>query len=114
VILAIALNKVTSHFTHTSHSPVKSLAKSCTTGHATNIIQGFAVGYESTVAAVFIIAGAILASVLIYSGTNATFVAYGVAMCGIGMLTLTGNTISMDVFGPVADNANGIGEMGYD
>ena len=40
--------------------------------------------------------------------------AYGVAMCGIGMLTLTGNTISMDVFGPVADNANGIGEMGYD
>src|SRR4029078_734694 len=50
----------------------------------------------------------------IYTGTNATFVAYGVAMCGIGMLTLTGNTISMDVFGPVADNANGIGEMGYD
>ena len=42
------------------------------------------------------------------------FVAYGVAMTGIGMLTLTGNTISMDVFGPVADNANGIGEMGYD
>ncbi len=71
-------------------------------------------GYESTVAAVFIIAAAILASVLIYVGTNATFVAFGVAMCGIGMLTLTGNTISMDVFGPVADNANGIGEMGYD
>jgi len=42
------------------------------------------------------------------------FIAYGVAMTGIGMLTLTGNTISMDVFGPVADNANGIGEMGYD
>ena len=53
-------------------------------------------------------------SVLIYAGTSPIFVAYGVAMCGIGMLTLTGNTISMDVFGPVADNANGIGEMGYD
>ena len=37
--------------------------------------------------------------------------AFGVAMCGIGMLTLTGDTISMDVFGPIADNANGIGEM---
>lgn len=49
-----------------------------------------------------------------YGGTNAICIAYGVAMCGIGMLTLTGNTISMDVFGPVADNANGIGEMGYD
>jgi K(+)-stimulated pyrophosphate-energized sodium pump len=47
-------------------------------------------------------------------GTTPTFIAFGVAMCGIGMLTLTGNTISMDVFGPVADNANGIGEMGYD
>ena len=93
---------------------MKSLAKSCSTGHATNIIQGFAVGYESTVAAAMIIVAAILASVLVYSGTNATFVAFGVAMCGIGMLTLTGNTISMDVFGPVADNANGIGEMGYD
>ena len=88
------------------------MAKSCETGHATNIIQGLAVGYESTVAAVLIIAAAIMASVLIYGGTNPTFVAFGVAMCGIGMLTLTGNTISMDVFGPVADNANGIGEMG--
>ncbi len=114
VILAIVLNKVTSYFTHTSYSPVKGLAKSCQTGHATNIIQGFAVGYESTVATVFVIAGSILASYLCYAGTPPLFVAYGVAMTGIGMLTLTGNTISMDVFGPVADNANGIGEMGYD
>ena len=57
---------------------------------------------------------AIIASVLVYTGTNPICIAYGVAMCGIGMLTLTGNTISMDVFGPVADNANGIGEMGYE
>ncbi|HMB06519.1 MAG TPA: sodium/proton-translocating pyrophosphatase, partial [Isosphaeraceae bacterium] len=61
-----------------------------------------------------VIAVAILLSVLIYAGSTPLFVAYGVAMCGIGMLTLTGNTISMDVFGPVADNSNGIGEMGYD
>jgi len=114
VFLAVALNKCTSYFTHTQYSPVKSLAKACQTGHATNIIQGIAVGYESTVYAVMIIAAAILGSVLVYSGTSPIFVAYGVAMCGIGMLTLTGNTISMDVFGPVADNANGIGEMGYD
>jgi K(+)-stimulated pyrophosphate-energized sodium pump len=114
VFLAVALNKCTSYFTHTTHAPVKSMAKACQTGHATNIIQGFAVGYESTVWAVIIIAVAVGASVAIYSGTSPIFVAYGVAMCGIGMLTLTGNTISMDVFGPVADNANGIGEMGYD
>ena len=114
VLLAIALNKVTSYYTHTSHSPVKTLARSCQTGHATNIIQGFAVGYESSVAALLVIAGAIILSVLCYHGMPAVFVAYGVAMTGIGMLTLTGNTISMDVFGPVADNANGIGEMSYD
>jgi K(+)-stimulated pyrophosphate-energized sodium pump len=114
IFLAVALNKVTSYYTHTSHNPVKSLAKACQTGHATNIIQGFAVGYESTVAAIIVIAVAILLSVLTYAGTPPLFIAYGVAMTGIGMLTLTGNTISMDVFGPVADNANGIGEMGYD
>ena len=114
IVLAVFLNKCTEYFTGTEFSPVKSMVKACGTGHATNIIQGLAVGYESTVFAVLIIASAIMGSVLIYAHTNATFVAYGVAMCGIGMLTLTGNTISMDVFGPVADNANGIGEMGYD
>lgn len=114
VFLAVALNKVTSYYTHTTHPPVKSLAKSCQTGHATNIIQGFAVGYEATVATILVIAAAIMLSVLCYAGTPPLFIAFGVAMTGIGMLTLTGNTISMDVFGPVADNANGIGEMGYD
>jgi K(+)-stimulated pyrophosphate-energized sodium pump len=114
VVLAMVLNKVTSYYTHTTHAPVKSLTKACQTGHATNIIQGFAVGYESTVVNVIVIAIAIALSVFVYSGSNPLFVAYGVAMTGIGMLTLTGNTISMDVFGPVADNANGIGEMGYD
>ena len=114
IILAISLNKCTSYYTHTQYEPVKGLAKACQTGHATNIIQGFALGYESTVVSVAIIAGAIFLSVIIYAGASPIFVAYGVAMCGIGMLTLTGNTISMDVFGPVADNSNGIGEMAYD
>ena len=63
VLLAIALNKVTSYYTHTSHNPVKSLARACQTGDATNIIQGFAVGYESTVAALLVIATAIILSV---------------------------------------------------
>ena len=114
VALAIVLNKVTSYYTHTSNAPVKGLTKACQTGHATNIIQGIALGYESAVAICIVIATAIALSVMIYAGANPLYVAYGVAMTGIGMLTLTGNTISMDVFGPVADNANGIGEMGYD
>ena len=114
ILLAIVLNGTTSYYTHTKYEPVRSVTRSCQTGHATNIIQGFVVGYESTVVAVAVIVVSILLSVLIYAGTTPIFVAYGVAMCGIGMLTLTGNTISMDVFGPVADNSNGIGEMGYD
>ncbi|HYG75087.1 MAG TPA: sodium-translocating pyrophosphatase [Planctomycetota bacterium] len=114
VFLCVALNRCTEIFTGTEYSPVRGLVRNCTTGHATNIIEGFAVGYESAVWTAIILCAAIIASVFVYIGTNPIVVAYGVAMCGIGMLTLTGNTISMDVFGPVADNANGIGEMGYD
>jgi K(+)-stimulated pyrophosphate-energized sodium pump len=102
IVLAIVLNKLTSYYTHTSHSPVKSLARACQTGHATNIIQGFAVGYESAVMATIVMAISIALSVFVYYGSSPVFIAYGVAMAGIGMLTLTGNTISMDVFGPVA------------
>ena len=64
IILAVALNKCTEYYTGTEFEPVKSLARNCSTGHATNIIQGFAVGYESTVAAAMIIVAAILASAL--------------------------------------------------
>ncbi len=111
IILAITINRLTEYFTDTDKPPVRSVAESCQTGHATAIITGFAVGLESTVWAILVISIAILFSAVIYQGTNPTFIAYGVSMCGIGMLTLTGNNISMDVFGPVADNANGIGEM---
>ena len=115
IILAVALNKCTEYYTGTEYEPVKSLAKNCQTGHATNIIQGFAVGYESTRGGRDDHRRRRFSPVRwSIPAPMPTFVAFGVAMCGIGMLTLTGNTISMDVFGPVADNANGIGEMGYD
>jgi K(+)-stimulated pyrophosphate-energized sodium pump len=113
ILLAISINRITEYFTETSKAPVQSIAESCQTGHATTIITGLAVGLESTVWAILVIAVSILVSALIYAGTNPTFIAYGVAMSGIGLLTLTGNNISMDVFGPVADNANGIGEMAH-
>ncbi len=113
IFLAVTINRLTEFFTATDKPPVQLVAESCQTGHATNIITGLAVGLESTVWAILVIAVAILVSALIYQGTNPTFIAYGVAMSGIGLLTLTGNNISMDVFGPVADNANGIGEMAH-
>ena len=118
IILCIVLNKVTEYFTGTEYSPTKGIKKSTETGHGTTIIEGFAVGYESAVWTAIVLCVAIFGSVLIYKSTmgivNPIFIAYGVAMCGIGMLTLTGNTVSMDVFGPIADNANGIAEMGFE
>ena len=114
ILLAVALNRCTEYWTSTDYNPVKEVVKASETGHATNIISGLALGLESAVWAALIIAGAILASVMVYADTgNLLFIAYGVALCGIGMLTLTGDTISMDVFGPIADNANGIGEMAF-
>jgi K(+)-stimulated pyrophosphate-energized sodium pump len=114
ILLAIFLNKCTEYWTSTEYSPVQEVVKSSHTGHATNIISGLALGYESSVWAVLIISAAILGSVMVIGHPDhLLFMAFGVAMCGIGMLTLTGDTISMDVFGPIADNANGIGEMAF-
>ena len=113
--LAIALDKLTEYFTSHHKAPVKEVSDSSTSGSATNILSGLALGMESSVWAVVVIALSIFTSVIIYANepaaTQFTAVLYGVALTGIGMLTLTGNTISMDSFGPISDNANGIGEM---
>ena len=118
IVLCVLLNRTTEYFTGTEYNPVKGIKRNTETGHGTTIIEGFAVGYESAVWTAIILCAAIFASVVIYTSTmaepNPIFIAYGVAMCGIGMLTLTGNTVSMDVFGPIADNANGIAEMGFE
>ena len=111
IVLAVSINYLTDYFTAPEKPPVQFVARAAQTGHATLIINGIAVGYESSVWSVLLIAAAVFASYLVYQGMSPTYIAYGVAMAGIGMLTLTGNNISMDVFGPVADNANGIGEM---
>ena len=120
VLLAILIDRMTEYFTGTHQSPVKEIKKSADTGPATLILQGLAVGYESSVWAIVVIAGTIFSSILIFGGIegytaaeNVTFILYGVAMTGIGMLTLTGNNVAMDSFGPIADNAAGIGEMSW-
>lgn len=113
IILAVVINRLTEYFTSDKKPPVKEIARSTQTGHATTILSGLAVGYESSVWAIMAIVGAVFASILIYAGADSVHIAYGVAMCGIGMLTLTGNNLAMDVFGPVVDNANGIGEMAH-
>ncbi len=126
VALAILIDRLTDYFTGTHYRPVKEIRDSTSGGPATTILSGLASGYESAVWSVIVIAATIVAAILIYTGIPAeqfvsdrfsaefiqfTFVLYGIAMTGIGMLTLTGNNVAMDSFGPIADNANGIGEM---
>ncbi len=121
VLLAVAINQITDYYTGANRGPVAEIRKSTKTGPATTILSGLGIGLESSVGAILIIAASIAASAIIWrngitvAGTTDNFsllcIFYGVALCGIGQLTLTGNNISMDAFGPVSDNANGIGEM---
>lgn len=119
VLLAIMIDRLTDYFTSTHNTPVKEIKKSADTGTATFILSGVSTGFESSVWAIIVIAATIFASILIFGGvssepfTQFTFILYGVALTGIGMLTLTGNNVAMDSFGPISDNANGIGEMAW-
>ena len=112
LVLAVAMYKLTEYYTSGQFPPVKIIAKSTQTGSATTILSGISEGMESSVYALLVICGCLLVSVLVF-GTDASAVdiLYGVSLCGLGMLTTTGVIISMDTFGPVADNAQGITEM---
>ena len=120
VLLAILIDRMTEYFTGTHASPVNDIKKAADTGPATLILNGISVGFESSVWSVIAIALTIVASIMIFGtipgvegAERVNFILYGVAMTGIGMLTLTGNNVAMDSFGPIADNANGIGEMSW-
>jgi K(+)-stimulated pyrophosphate-energized sodium pump len=113
IVLALVLDHITKHFTDGHYEPVKEIAKNAKTGAATLILKGMAYGFEVAVWQTVVIALTILSTLIIYWGQPAVFVLYGVAMTGIGMLTLTGNNVAMDAFGPIADNANGIGELAH-
>jgi len=109
--LAVVFNPLSSYFTSYKKKPVKEIVESMKTGTATTVLSGLAVGLEASVWSVLVICVALATSYLLYLGEAPIYALYGVAMVGIGMLSHTGNNVAMDSFGPIADNANGIGEL---
>ncbi len=104
LVATVLIAKLTEYYTGTESKPVKDIVEASKTGAGTNVISGLGIGMQSAVALTIVIAGAIGVGYYLLGF-------YGVALVGIGILGTTGFLMAMDTFGPIADNAGGIGEM---
>ena len=118
IITAYAFVWISKYYTDYKHKPVRLLALSSSTGHGTNIIAGVSLGMESTALPVLVISVAIISaywlgqtSGLVDESGNPTGGLFGTAVATMGMLSTAGYVLTMDMFGPIADNAGGIVEM---
>ncbi|HET6877361.1 MAG TPA: sodium-translocating pyrophosphatase, partial [Jatrophihabitans sp.] len=113
IVLAVLIQQLTGYFTDTIRRPVKDVAKTSLTGPATVILSGISLGLESAVYTGVLIALAVFGAFLLGSGSVGVAL-FAVALAGTGLLTTAGVIVSMDTFGPVSDNAQGVAEMSGD
>ncbi len=113
IVLAAVIQQLTAYFTETNRRPVDDVAKSSLTGPATVILAGISIGLESAVYSALLIGGAVYAAYLL-GGGSVILSLFAIALAGTGLLTTVGVIVSMDTFGPVSDNAQGIAEMSGD
>src|SRR5690242_4431822 len=104
LIVTFLLVAITEFYTGTRWSPVKSISKSSQTGHATNIIEGLAIGMQATALPVIVIAAGVLVAHHLAG-------LYGIGVAVMAQLSMTGLIVALDAYGPVTDNAGGIAEM---
>lgn len=106
ILSMLALLYVTKYYTGPGEKPVVSIATASQTGAGTNLIAGLSIGMESTFISVLIVAATIMVGYLFLGF-------YGISLAGMGMLATTGIIMSLDTFGPIADNASGMVEMAH-
>ena len=104
LVVGVLIGRIAEYYTSEEYRHVKEIAEQSNTGHATNIIAGFGVGMQSTALTILLLAAGIAASYLFFG-------MYGIALGAVGMLSCAGNTVSVDAYGPISDNAGGIAEM---
>ena len=113
IVLAALIQQLTAYFTETNRRPVDDVAKTSLTGPATVILTGISLGLESAVYSALLIGAAVYGAFLI-GGGSVLLSLFAIALAGTGLLTTVGVIVSMDTFGPVSDNAQGIAEMSGD
>lgn len=104
LVVGTLMSMITEYYTAMGKRPVLSIIRQSSTGHATNIIGGLAIGMESTTLPIIVLAGGIWGSYMCAG-------LYGVAIAAAGMMATTAMQLAIDAFGPIADNAGGIAEM---
>ncbi|MEY4137786.1 MAG: hypothetical protein RL205_1914 [Actinomycetota bacterium] len=113
ILLAALIQQLTAYFTETNRRPVDDVAKTSLTGPATVILSGISLGLESAVYSALLIGAAVYGAFLV-GGGSVLLSLFAIALAGTGLLTTVGVIVSMDTFGPVSDNAQGIAEMSGD